>query len=86
MAKNNVYEWHNKFEAGRNSVQDDHRTGRPKSVISKYAILAALDMVNKCRHVTIREVVEHLDMSVGSAHTLFTEELNMNRVCAHGAK
>ncbi len=39
-------------------------------------------MIKTDRRLTVREIAELLDISVGSAHTILKDKLNMSRVCA----
>lgn len=38
MAKSNVYEWHRRFSAGKESVSDSSRSGRPHEATSTVAL------------------------------------------------
>ena len=64
MKKWSVFEWHRRFKEGREDVQDDRRSGQPKTQ-------RADAYVNRVRTLV------HSDRRLGV--TVITEELNMNR-------
>ena len=48
-SRSSVYRWYGEFNRGRNSLQDEFREGRPKSVVVPESQLILVD-----RHVTYR--------------------------------
>jgi len=74
-----VFRWHKKFFEGHTALNDEHRSGRKKSVkaSSVASIQSALDTD---RRLTVRELAEIADVSVGTAHRILTKDLNMRKV------
>ena len=64
MKKSSVFEWHRRFKKGREDVQDDPRSGQPKTQRTD----ANMDRVR---------TLVHSDQILGVRVT--AEELNMNR-------
>ena len=70
------------FSVGREDVNDEERAGHPSTSTTDEKI----DKVNKIvlanRRITVREVAEGLNISIGSCHSIFTNDLGMSRVVA----
>lgn len=81
MKKTSVYEWYRRFQCGQESLSDNARTGRPKSVTSKH-VSEIKDLLDKDRRITIREIEERTDCSIGTIYNIIHNELNMRRLCA----
>ena len=60
---------------------DDQRSGRPTSITSQ-KVQEIKELLDKDRRITIREVSQQVDCSVGTVHTIILENLNMRRLCA----
>ena len=82
LSKSRVYEWHQRFRHGRESAEDDKRSGRPETAMRSPTIKSVLDIVNDDRRVTVREIADQVHLSLGSVHTILRNELQMKRVCA----
>ena len=63
-----VYEWTRKFMNGFSSLTDSPRPGQAHRVVTPEVTGAVEATVKENRLVTVNEIVEHLDMSHGSAH------------------
>jgi hypothetical protein len=75
-------EWHSRFRAGRVSVEDDERSGRPST-------RKATENVEKIRHLiqedhgrTIHELTDNTGISYGVSEEILTENLNIRRIAA----
>ncbi|XP_011859020.1 PREDICTED: putative uncharacterized protein FLJ37770 [Vollenhovia emeryi] len=73
LNQSNVYRWYKMFSEGREDVNDEERAGRPSTSITDENI----DEVKK-----IGEVAEDLNISIGSCHSIFTNDLGMRRIAA----
>jgi hypothetical protein len=74
--KTNVYEWHKRFQYGREDVEDDVlSSGRPSMSITDENMKK---VVKNDRRITIREIC----ISIGSCHYIFSNVLGMERVAA----
>lgn len=81
MKKTAMYKWYARFLEGQQSIHDDQRCGRPKLVTSNH-VTVIKDLLDSDRRITIREIQERSDFSVGTIHTILHKELNMRRLCA----
>ena len=74
-----VFEWHKRFNEGRESVRDDERCGRSKEV---QLIGQIKNFMDKGRCVSKETISALFDVSVGSVHPIIREELKMRKICA----
>ena len=66
VSQKSVYEWYKLFTEGREEVNDDVRPGRPSMSTTNEKTEAVKKIVMENRRITIREVAEDFDISVGS--------------------
>ena len=57
-----VYKWHSRFRCGRESTEDDFRSGQPAVVTCSIKDLVR-DMVNMDRRTTVRVIADKLGVS-----------------------
>ena len=76
-----VYKWHARFRSGRDSIEDDSRSGRPAVLVCSVRDRVK-DMVNCDRRITVRSIADELDVSVSTVHGILTDELGMSKVSA----
>ena len=77
--KHQFFYWHKRFKEGRESVRDDERCGRFKEVRTPELIGQIKNFLDEDRHVSIETITTQFDVSVGTVHTIFREEL---KICA----
>ena len=77
-----VFEWHKRFKEGRKSVRDDERCRRSKEVRTPELIGQIKNFMDKDCCMSIETISALFDVSVGTAHTIFREELKMQKICA----
>ncbi|KAG5335551.1 SETMR methyltransferase, partial [Acromyrmex charruanus] len=82
LDRSNVYRWYKMFSEGREDVNDEERAGRPSTLTTDENIDEVKKIVLANRRITVREVVEDLNISIGSCHSIFTNDLGMRRVAA----
>ena len=82
LDRSNVYRWYKMFSEGREDVNDEERTGRPSTSTTDENIDEVKKIVLANRRITVREVAEDLNISIGSCHSIFTNDLGMRRVAA----
>ncbi|XP_029167437.1 protein GVQW3-like [Nylanderia fulva] len=80
--RSNVYRWYKMFSEGREDVNDEERAGRPSTSTTDENIDEVKKIVLVNRRITVREVAENLNISIGSCHSIFTNDLGMTRVAA----
>ncbi|RVE51275.1 hypothetical protein evm_004079 [Chilo suppressalis] len=79
LDKSNVYRWYKMFSEGREDVSDEERSGRPSTSTIDENIDEVKKLVLTNRRITVREVAEDLNMSIGSCHSIITNSLGMRR-------
>ncbi|UYV70168.1 hypothetical protein LAZ67_7002057 [Cordylochernes scorpioides] len=67
---------------GREDVNDEERAGRPSTSTTDEKINKVEKMILANRRITVREVAEDLNISIGSCHSIFINDLGMRRVAA----
>lgn len=77
-----VNKWGQRFCEGRQSLQDDERSGRPSTSTTGEKIEEVERLMNTDRRLTVAEVAAECDISFGSAQSILTEKLHMRRVAA----
>ena len=77
-----VFEWHERFKEGRESVRDDERCWRSKEVRTPELIGQIKNFMDKDRRMSIETISAQFDVSVGTVHTIIREELKMQKICA----
>ncbi len=82
LAYATVKKWAKEFKHGRESLQDDPRSGRPSTSIAEENVDAVLQLIMADRRVTTETIANTLGISIGSVFTIIHEELGMNHVCA----
>ncbi|UYV78256.1 hypothetical protein LAZ67_16000691 [Cordylochernes scorpioides] len=70
------------FSEGREDVNDEERAGRPSTSSTDEKINEVKKMILANRRITVREVAEDLNISIGSCHSIFINDLGMRRVAA----
>ena len=80
MAITQIKEWYNRFRDGRTSVESDTRSGRPSTSRNYELIDQVRTLVMQDRHVTVRELAEEIEISIGSVHSILTDDLAMRSV------
>ena len=76
-----LHKWYSRYEKGYESVMDEQRSGRPTSITSQ-KVQEIKEILVKARRITVREVSQRIESSVGTVHTIIQENLNMRRLCA----
>ena len=80
LSKTRVYEW--RFQDVREDVEDDERPGRPSTSTTDENVEKVKEMAMNDRRITIREVADDVDISIGLCHEIFSNVLGMKRVAA----
>ena len=81
MNRSSVFEWHKRFNEGRETVRDDERCGRSKEARTPELIGQIKNFMDKDRRVSIETISAQFDVSVGTVHKIIREELKMQKIC-----
>ena len=65
---------------GISSVTDSPRPGQAHRVVTPEAIVTVEAIVKENRHVTVKEIAAHLDISRESAHHIVRDVLQFHKV------
>lgn len=82
LKKTVVYQWHERFKSGRESIEDDERNGRPSTSKTDENIDKVTKMLVNNRKLTIREIAEDLNSAYGSVQDILVNDLGFRRVAA----
>ncbi|GFX71604.1 protein GVQW3 [Trichonephila clavipes] len=70
------------FSEGRESIEDESRSGRPSVSKTAENIVRVRDLVRSDRHLTVRMIGEELNLNHTTVHQILTNELKMRKICA----
>ncbi|UYV79064.1 hypothetical protein LAZ67_17000978 [Cordylochernes scorpioides] len=68
------------FSEGREDVNDEERAGRPSSSTTDEKINEVEKIILANRRITVREVAEDLNISIGSCHSIFINDEMLDSV------
>ena len=72
LDRSNVYRWYKMFAEGREDVNDEEPAGRSSSSTTDENIDEVKKIVLVNRRITVREVPEDLNISIGSYHSILS--------------
>ncbi|UYV67212.1 POLR2B [Cordylochernes scorpioides] len=82
LDRSNVYRWYKMFSEVREDVNDEERAGRLSTSTADEKINEVEKMILANRRITVKEVAEDLNISIGSCHSIFINDVSMRRVAA----
>ena len=77
-----VFGWVKAFKAGKCSVEDDTRPGRPKTSVTKANIAAVKIVVEQDARLSVSDIASCTGISGGSVQTILKKLLDLRKVCA----
>ncbi|GFX86741.1 uncharacterized protein TNCV_1409381 [Trichonephila clavipes] len=80
LSRTQAFEWHRCFREGRESVEDDKRSGRSQTSYTAENIEKVSVAVRKNR---LRTIAESVGISSTTCQWILTTDLNRHRVCQH---
>ena len=76
------FRWVKTFTAGKFSVEDDTRPGRPKTSVTKANIAAVKIVVEQDARLSVKDISSCTGISEGSVQTILKKLLDLRKVCA----
>ena len=77
-----VFRWVKAFKAGKFSVENDTRPGRPKPLFTKPNIAVVKIVVEQDALLSVKDIVSCTGISEGSVQTILKKHLDLRKVCA----
>ena len=77
-----VFRWVKAFKAGKCSVEDDTRPGRPKTYVIKANIAAVKIVVKQDAWLSVKDIASCTGISEGSVQTILKKCLDWRKVCS----
>lgn len=81
LDRSNVYRLYKMFPKGQDG-NNKERAGCPRTLTTDGNINKVEKIVLANCRITVREVTENINISIGSCHSIFTNDLGMGRVTA----
>ena len=82
LGRTQVFGWHARFKSGRESVEDDERSGRPVTSRTPENVNKISELIHEDRRQTINELSALVGIGYGVCQEILTEDLNMRRIAA----
>ena len=77
-----VFRWVKAFKAGKFSVEDDIRPGRPKTSVTKASIAAVKVVVEQDARLSVKDIASCTGISEGCVQTILKKRMDLRKVCA----
>ena len=82
LAYSTVRQWDRQVKEGREDIEDEARSGRPKSASTSGIIAIVEELINDDPHLSVIEIAETVDISTGAVHHILHDVLNLRKVSA----
>ena len=82
LSRSKVFEWYNRFKNGRESLEDDARSGRPTTSLTDANVERIRELLVTDRHLTCRMIAEKLNIAKTVVHDIIRNVLKKKKVCA----
>ncbi|UYV67568.1 hypothetical protein LAZ67_5001242 [Cordylochernes scorpioides] len=79
LSRSRTFEWFSRFLKGREKVNDDQPTGRPRSLRCEGNKLKIKELIKSNRRISINYLSSETGLSVGLCHQIVTKDLDMIR-------
>ena len=82
MSKKLIFRWHKQFQDGFTHLKDGSRPGQPKTVVTNTKNASVAGLIKRDARLTVKNIAHSVDISLGSAHKILTQQLQLRKVCA----
>lgn len=82
LSRAQVFRWFKEFKAGRESVEDEARSGRPVEVRTDSNAQRVRTLIRQDRRLTIRMLAQELNMNRETVRKILREDFHMRKLCA----
>jgi len=77
-----IFRWHKEFLDGRDSVEDEPRSGRICTSKTDENVTKVRALLMSYRRLTVRMIGSDLNFNHQTVHDILAEELGMRKICA----
>ena len=81
MSRKCVYEWFKLFREGKETTEDEARSGRPSTSRTQEIIEDVRQMLVQDRRLTLGLIAKELTISKDPAHTIIHADLGKRKIC-----
>jgi len=81
LSRAQVFGWFKAYLEGRNSIENEPRSGRPSTSKNDENITRVRNLVRSDRRLTVRMIGEQLGLSRTTVHQILTNDLEMKKIC-----
>ena len=82
LSRARIFEWHKRFKEGRDSVDDNPRSGRPTTSKTDDCLARVRELIQANQRLTIRDLSDEVGGSYETCQAMLTQDLKMRRVAA----
>ncbi|UYV78830.1 hypothetical protein LAZ67_16002927 [Cordylochernes scorpioides] len=79
LSRSRTFQWFSRFQKGREKLNDDQHTGRPRSLRCEENKLKIKELIKSNRRISIKDLSLETGLSVGLCHQIVTKDLDMIR-------
>ena len=82
LSRARIFEWHKGFKEGRESVDDNPRSGRPTTSKTDDCVARVRELIRANRRLTIRELSVEVGVSNGTTDARFEHATCFCKICS----
>jgi len=75
LSHSNVFQWYGRFRDGRETTEDDFRTGRPTDFNNDNNVEKICQLLLQNRHLSLRMLAEEVNIGKGTVRMAAVEDL-----------